>query len=45
MLRERLLSIWSLKHRTETVVRIAYRVHDTGRCRILTIERLDHLDP
>jgi len=44
MTRERLTTIWSLARREEVAVRIYYLVRDTGRCRVLRLERVEHFD-
>ncbi|HTS78166.1 MAG TPA: hypothetical protein VMG40_18275 [Bryobacteraceae bacterium] len=44
MLRERLLSIWSLRRESETVLWVTYRAEARGRCRVLQIVRMEDCD-
>jgi hypothetical protein len=44
MKKERMTTIWSLKRRDEVTVRIYYRVDDTGRGRIICLERVEQFE-
>jgi hypothetical protein len=43
MLRERLISIWSLLERAEKTFRIGYRAENVGRCRVFKLEWMEEL--
>jgi hypothetical protein len=41
MIRERMTTIWSLKQRDELPIRVYYSVLESGRCRVLRLERIE----
>jgi len=43
LIREKLTHIWSLRRSAEVPVRISYRVHERGRCRVFCLERVEEL--
>jgi hypothetical protein len=43
MLRERLITIWSLLERAEKTLRIGYRAETVGGCRLFRLEWMEEL--